>query len=174
MINLKLPFWENGQKAERLRLSLQAWWVIVESWLMWPLQQMDIDTCTLKILDLIAWQRYIERFKDEPEWLYRLRVKYAFVNAKDAGSIAGFQRIFTRLGVGDVEILERQIGQDWDVIILKVSDEFLAQNQSLLDILIQMYGRTCRRYEWTVQGPLVMSIRIHDFHEDQQSFEAKI
>ncbi|EDV6094794.1 hypothetical protein AA490_005094, partial [Salmonella enterica subsp. enterica] len=71
--------------------------------------------CAESILNLIAWQYDISRFDGESLPLYRKRVKYAFINAQDAGSVAGFKAIFERLEIGFVEIQERQPGIDWDI-----------------------------------------------------------
>ncbi len=54
-------------------------------------------------------------------------MKYAFINAKDSGSVAGFIAIFERLGIGNVLIKERQPHIDWDVIILVLNDEQLTR-----------------------------------------------
>lgn len=125
---------------------------------------MNPDTCTVGVLNLIAWQRDITRFTGEPLWLYRLRVKYAFINAKDAGSVAGLNRIFHRLGIGYVEIEERSPVRDWDVIIIRLSDSQLSQNTALLRVLMDKYGRTCRRYEFDVITTIDMSITTIDFN----------
>ena len=146
MIKLELPFWLDGTELAKLKAAAQSWWTRVEGWLRWPLLQMDADTCHLTVLDLLAWQRDITRFKGEPEGLYRLRVKYAFINAVDAGSTAGLQRIFMRLGVGFVQIEERQPGRDWDVILLRVTNSQLADNPELVRVLIQQYRRQVRPY----------------------------
>ena len=74
MIRLKLPFWLDGTQLTKLTAAAQSWWERIEGWLRWPLLQMDPDTCHLTVLDLLAWQRDITRFKDEPEALYRLRL----------------------------------------------------------------------------------------------------
>ena len=71
-------------------------------------------------------ERDVTRFTGEPEALFRLRVKFAFINSVDAGSTAGMKRIFERLGVGYVEIEERQPGRDWDVVLLKFSNAQLS------------------------------------------------
>lgn len=150
MIKLDLPFWSNKGASLPLIKTAQLFWEKVEQGLRWPLTQMDPETCTQGVLNLIAWQRDITRFGSEPLWLYRLRVKYAYANAVDAGSVAGIKRIFTRLGVGYVEVEERAPGRDWDVIVLRLSDNQLSQNTALLKVLIEQYGRTCRRYEFDV------------------------
>lgn len=174
MIKLGLPFWLDGPELAKLKAAAQAWWTKVEGWLRWPLLQMDADTCHLIILDLLAWQRDITRFKGEPEALYRLRVKYAFINAVDAGSTAGMKRILQRLGVGYVEIEERHPDRDWDVVLLQLSNTQLAENPELLRVLIQQYGRTCRRYDFVTITPVTLRVVTVDFNDDQQTLVASL
>lgn len=174
MIKLKLPFWLGGVELAKLTATAQAWWERVEGWLYWPLLQLDPDTCHLAILDLLAWQRDITRFKGEPEALYRLRVKYAFINAVDAGSTAGMKRILQRLGVGYVEIEERHPDRDWDVVLLQLSNTQLAENPELLRVLIQQYGRTCRRYDFVTITPVSLRVVAVDFNDDQQTLVASL
>ena len=173
MIKLELPFWLDGEEATKLKATAQAWWESVEGWLRWPLLQMDAETCHLTILDLLAWQRDITRFRGESEALYRLRVKYAFVNAVDAGSVAGFQRIFLRLGIGTLRIAERQPDRDWDIVQLHLSDQQLSDNPALLDMIIHQYGRTCRRYELVSTTVLQLSIGAGEISSDQMSLTAR-
>lgn len=174
MIKLELPFWLDGAELAKLKAAAQAWWGKVEGWLRWPLLQMDAETCHLTVLDLLAWQRDISRFRSEPESLYRLRVKYAFVNAVDAGSVAGFKRIMQRLGVGYIEIEERLPDRDWDVVMLRLSDSQLSKNPDLLRVLIQQYGRTCRRYDFVTLTPLPIQVAVVDFNDDQQTLIASL
>jgi len=174
MIKLKLPFWLDGTQLTKLTAAAQSWWERVEGWLRWPLLQMDPDTCHLTVLDLLAWQRDITRFKDEPEALYRLRVKHAFINAVDAGSTAGMKRILQRLGVGYVEIEERHPDRDWDVVLLQLSNTQLAENPELLRVLIQQYGRTCRRYDFVTITPVTLRVVAVDFNDDQQTLVASL
>lgn len=174
MIKLGLPFWLDGPELAKLKAAAQTWWTKVEGWLRWPLLQMDADTCPLTILDLLAWQRDITRFKGEPEALYRLRVKYAFINAVDAGSTAGMKRILQRLGVGYVEIEERHPDRDWDVVLLQLSNTQLAENPELLRVLIQQYGRTCRRYDFVTITPVTLRVVAVDFNDDQQTLVASL
>ncbi|KWV83114.1 MULTISPECIES: phage tail protein [Pseudomonas] len=174
MIKLNLPFWLDGPQLAKLKSASQTWWGKVEGWLQWPLLQMDADTCHLTVLDLLAWQRDISRFKDEPESLYRLRVKFAFINAVDAGSTAGLKRILQRLGVGYVEIDERMPDRDWDVVLLRLSDSQLSQNPELMRVLIQQYGRTCRRYDFVTITPVSLRIVAVDFNDDQQTLVASL
>lgn len=154
-----LPFWMGGPEASKLAAAARNWFSLLMGWAIWPARQMDPETCCESVLDLIAWQRDIDRFDGEPLALFRLRVKYAYVNARDAGSTAGFARILQRLGVGYVEQEERMPGRDWDIIGLRLSDSQLSENQRLLLEIIQHYGRTCRRYEWTVITPSSVQAR---------------
>jgi phage tail P2-like protein len=133
---------------------------------MWPIQQMDPDTCNESVLKLIAWGRAIDRLSDEPQSLFRLRVKYAYANARDAGSVYGFKQIFNRLGIGYVEIEERMDGQDWDVIAIRMSDTQLSENETLLTELIQHYGRTCRRYGWKIIESLPVEVQVAEFSNE--------
>lgn len=174
MIKLNLKFWLAGTELTKLKDAAQSWWEKIEGWLRWPLLQMDADTCHLIVLDLLAWQRDITRFKGEPEALYRLRVKFAFINAVDAGSTAGMKRILVRLGVGYVEIEERMPDRDWDVVLLRFSDTQLSQNPELLRVLIQQYGRTCRRYDFVTITSVPMGIALVDFNDDQQTLVASL
>jgi hypothetical protein len=174
MSPLKLPFWLAGPELSKLKDAAQAWWGKVADWLRWPLLQMDPETCHLSILDLLAWQRDISRFNKEPEGLYRLRVKHAFVNAVDAGSTAGLKRILVRLGVGYVEIDERLPDRDWDVVLLRLTDSQLSENPELLRILIQQYGRTCRRYDFITITPISLRLVAADFNDDQQTLIASL
>lgn len=172
MIKIELPFWLDGAELTKLKAAAQSWWERVEGWLRWPLLQMDADTCHISVLELLAWQRDITRFKGEPESLFRLRVKYAFINAVDAGSTAGMKSILQRLGVGYVEIDERMAGRDWDVVLLRFSDSQLSQNPELLRVLIQHYGRTCRRYDFITLTPVAVHAATVHFNDDQQTLVA--
>ena len=173
MIKIDLPFWLDGDEITKLKASAQAWWESVEGWMRWPLLQMDAETCHLAVLDLLAWQRDITRFRGEPEALYRLRVKFAFINAVDAGSVAGFQRIFQRLGIGTVRISERQPDRDWDIVQLHLTDEQLSAFPGLLDMVINQYGRTCRRYELVSTTVLQLSVGTGEISSDHMSMTAR-
>lgn len=173
MIKLELKFWLAGTELSKLRDAAQAWWERVESWITWPLQQLDAETCHLAVLELMAWQRDITRFRGEPESLFRLRVKYAFVNAVDAGSTAGFKRIFQRLGIGEVRIAERQYDRDWDVVQLHLDDQQLSDFPQLLDMVIHQYGRTCRRYELVATTNVTLLMGAYEVNSDQMTIVAR-
>jgi len=152
--NLKLTFWQTGDPergttdATAFATLVNTWYQKIQNWLRWPLQQFDLENAELFYVDLIAWERGVTRFKGEAENLYRLRVKYAYINAKDAGSTAGFKRIWQRLGLGDVEIHQRMDGIDWDYVFIDMPLEQTVGNERLLQLLINEYGRTCRRYAY--------------------------
>ncbi|PMV27261.1 MULTISPECIES: phage tail protein [unclassified Pseudomonas] len=174
MLKLNLPFWLNAGELTKLKSIAQAWWETVEDWVQWPLLQMDAEHCHLTILDLIAWQRDITRYRGESESLYRMRVKFAFINSVDAGSTAGLMRILNRLGVGYVEIEERLPERDWDVVVLKLSDSQLSDNPELLRVIVQQYGRTCRRYDFETITPVTLLMALADFNDDQQTLVATL
>ncbi|WP_163832253.1 phage tail protein [Spartinivicinus ruber] len=174
MIKLKLPFWLGGSELNKLTRICEQFYGEVESWLRWPLSQLDPSTCSEGVLNLLAWQRDISRFKGEPLSLFRKRVQYAFINNVDAGSTAGVKRILERLGVGYCEVDERTPGLDWDIITLKLSDSQLAQHPELLSIILQMYGRTCRRYVFSTITPVKLFIGVNEFSHDQVTQVAQL
>lgn len=148
--DIRLPSWMRGREPVTLARAAKRFWIHVAAWAAWPLQQFNALTCNATMLDLLAWERDIVRFDGEPMVLYRKRVAYAFVNARDAGSIAGFAAIFERLGIGYIEQSERVAGLDWDIIIIRVTDNQISSNRDLMADIIRKYGRTCRRYQYEV------------------------
>lgn len=174
MIKIKLPFWMNKGELEKIARLFEKWWDKVMQLIKYPLTILDEDHCSERILNLIAYQRDVERFSGEPLTLYRKRVKYAFLNARDAGSKAGFIRIFERLGIGYVEIEERFDMENWDVIKIHVNDSQLAKNNELMNLIIRKYGRTCRRYTFEVITTEKVNIVHGEFNNDYQCFYLKI
>ncbi|PHM27484.1 phage tail protein [Xenorhabdus budapestensis] len=171
---LTLPSWMDKGEPAKLLNAARTFWSQVYDWLTWPLAQLDAETCTESLLSVLAYQRDIQRFNGDPLPLFRKRVKYAFINAKDAGSIAGFIAIFERLGVGYVELLERQPDIDWDVIILRLSDSQIAANPDLLMNIIRQYGRTCRRYRFEVIAKNQLLMRVGSVGADYCAYAAAI
>jgi len=166
---ISLTFWQSAGSLDRFRQALDQWWDQVQAWISQPTDQMNPDTCELALLDLIAWGRGLDRLPHEPEARYRKRVKHAYSNALDAGSVAGFRRIMARLGLGQVEIEQRPYGQDWDVIILYLSNKHLSENMDQLMALIQRYGRTCRRYRLAaLNEPIDIRVLHTEFGSEQQ------
>lgn len=174
LAGLKLPSWmDRGDPARLLRACVKFWLQVYE-WITWPLRQFDPLTCVEPVLNLIAWERDITRFKGEPISLFRKRVSYAFINAQQAGEVAGFIAIFERLGIGYVELLERQEGMDWDVITVRVTDSQIADNSDLLLEIIRKYGRTCRRYQFEVITALPLHINIGWYQGDYVCWPATL
>ena len=100
------PWWEDGktiaegvQEPAFLAKGIMSFWRRVRGWLLQPLTQQDPMTCSESMLALLAWERDITRFKGEPLTLFRKRVKFAFINARDAGGTAGFVDIFGRFDI---------------------------------------------------------------------------
>ncbi|MEN9360646.1 MAG: hypothetical protein RL095_2181 [Verrucomicrobiota bacterium] len=163
-----LPFWEGAGEFAKIGNLCHAWWNMVQGWLeALPLQQ-DAATAPLLLVDLMAWQRDINRLAGEPESLYRLRVVHALANAQDAGSKAGFERIWQRLQIGYIGQLERNDATNWDVIQLEVSDGAISQNGALMDEIIRQFGRTCRRYTYTTVAPRGLVLRVFIFDNDTE------
>ncbi|MCE9890911.1 phage tail protein [Kluyvera intermedia] len=158
MAGMALPFWMSKGEPGKLLAVMRRFWAEVYGWITWPVNQFDPLVCPEPLLRLLAYDRDITRFDGEPLELFRRRVAYAFVNASDAGSVAGFIAIFERLGIGYVELVERQPGIDWDIITVRVSDSQLAANSELMIQIIRQYGRTCRRYQYEVLTTLKLFI----------------
>ncbi|MFA0607274.1 phage tail protein [Vibrio amylolyticus] len=170
MIKIALPWWQDGEtipdeKKEPywLTLGVQQFFNRVYQWMLYPIGQADALTCSMSLLNVMAWDRDIVRFNGEPLELYRKRVKYAAINAKDAGSVAGFIRIFERLGVGIVDFKERQDPIEWDVCTIELTDSDMANDAQLVQTLIEQYGRTCRRYRFEVSYPSELLINHGQF-----------
>lgn len=159
LAGLRLPTWMRKGEPDKLLKAARRFWAQVYGWITWPVSQFDPLTCSEPLLNLLAYDRDITRFNGEPLSLFRRRVAFAFINARDAGSVAGFISIFERLGIGYVELVERQPGIDWDVIQVRVSDSQIADNAQLLLQIIQQYGRTCRRYQFEVITSQPLAIR---------------
>ncbi|MCX2201967.1 phage tail protein [Pantoea agglomerans] len=159
LAGLRLPTWMRKGEPDKLLKAARKFWAQVYGWVTWPVSQFDPLTCSEPLLNLLAYDRDITRFNGEPLSLFRRRVAFAFINARDAGSVSGFISIFERLGIGYVELVERQPGIDWDVIQVRVSDSQIADNAQLLLQIIQQYGRTCRRYQFEVITSQPFAIR---------------
>ena len=155
-----VPWWQDGEtisdeikEPHFLSKGVTAFFKRLKTWLLFPLQQADALTCSESLLTLLAWDRDITRFENEPLSLFRKRVKFAVINAKDAGSVAGFKAVFERLDVGIIAFEERENIAEWDVCTIEITDDDVSQNSKLIQTLIEQYGRTCRRYRIQVKYP---------------------
>lgn len=144
---IKISFWMAAGNTVALVKTLNRWFQYIRDLLHWPVQQYDLETAPLFIVDMIAEERDVQRYRGEPESLYRSRVIHAYQNARDAGTVAGFKAIWARCGLGECEIVERIPGEDWDIVQLWSDVQIIADNPELIRILIEKYGRTCRRYQ---------------------------
>ena len=173
-LQINLPVWASKGELAKLKTALLDFWAWVASVVQWPLSQLDAETCTVQALYLLAWQRQVAPLPGEPIALLRRRVKYAFVNAQDAGSTAGFKRIFQRLEIGYISISERVPGQDWDVVVVELTDQELAGNIALLQQLVNHYGRLCRRYQLQVSNVAEIGLAGFEFSNDFTTYSASI
>ncbi|EML0281689.1 hemolysin [Vibrio alginolyticus] len=137
-----------GELAKFAR-AMRNYWEHVRAAFEMPLQQHDPLTAPMALVNILAWQREVERLGQEPEALFRIRVAHAYGFARDAGSIAGWEEMFTKLGYPHITQDERLDNVDWDVISLKIKDGDLTNVPKLIDTVIRQYGRTCRRYQYT-------------------------
>jgi len=174
LAGMALPFWMNKGEPAKLLNALRRFWGEVYGWITWPLAQFDPLTCSEPMLNLLAYDRDITRFSGEPLTLFRRRVAYAFVNARDSGSVAGFTAIFQRLEIGEITQLERQPAYDWDVIIIRVTDNQVSENNTLMMSLIRQYGRTCRRYIFEVINNKTLTVHGGYFDGGTEIYHASI
>lgn len=156
MERFELPVWLRGSEVTKLADASHIWWSKVEDWLKTPLLQLDADTCHPVVLQLMAYQRDVDRYFSEPDALFRKRVKFAIQNAQDAAYGEGFTRIFERFGVVLAGQIERDPDKDWDIITLVLANGhgLLMSEPELGQFLIRQYGRTCRRYEFLIEDLL--------------------
>ncbi|MEM5511872.1 hypothetical protein WNY79_03105 [Pseudoalteromonas sp. AS84] len=156
----EIATWLNKGYAEKLVKAATGYWVQSRDYVMWAVNQKDELKNEEPVLGFLAWERLTNRLDDEPIELYRKRVQHALVNTIDAGEMASVRSIFDRLGLEVLNVRERIDGRDWDIIAIDMSDSTLAGNNDLLPELIQLYGRTCRRYELTVHNKADVSLSL--------------
>lgn len=148
-----MPIWMNGNNTQALKRTTERWWEQVFAWLHAPHELGDAMTAPLAIVDLYAYQRGIDRQPRENERLYRLRVQHALINAKEAGTYTGIQRIFARLEMPVYGLAERLAGHDWDMIKVEADLQDYLAHSTGLHIVLEAYRRTCRRWLVEVQAP---------------------
>ncbi len=168
---IKLKFWMAAGELARLGQAIDGFYDAFQQRLEQLSGQIDPETAPLALVDLLAWERDIERMAGEDDALFRKRVKYALANAKDAGSKAGFARIWQRLGLGEITQTERFDPGNWDVIRLRMDESMFGHYVELLDSMIRQYGRTCRRYEF--ESIAVTPLGVRPFNFDCDIFNCK-
>lgn len=167
-----LSFWMNGAESTKLGKAAHAWFSMLGKAAAWSLDNRDPMTCDERTLNLLAWERCVRRYPGEPERLYRLRVTHAYANARDSGQTAGWGRIFERLGLGGLSLAERVPGQDWDRVGIIADDSQFPDQQNVLEIIIEDYGRTCRRYYFDSRIPIPALAHVGRFSWHQETVEA--
>ena len=170
--SFSLSFWMNGAENTRLGKAAHAWFSLLGKAAAWSLDNRDPMTCDERTLNLLAWERCVRRYINEPERLYRLRVTHAYANARDSGQTAGWARIFERLELGGLSLAERVPGQDWDRVGIIADDSKFPDQQNVLEIIIEDYGRTCRRYYFDSRIPIPALAHVGRFSWHQETVEA--
>ena len=147
----KMPYWlaRPFSELDKLRQGAVAYWQRVQDVLAWPAKQLDPMTAQIELVELLAWERDVQRIPSETEAMYRIRVKFALPFAKGAGSKSGWLTMFEKLGMPYLTIDERVSHVDWDVVSLQILNEDLGNRQDLIDYICRKYGRTTRRYQYT-------------------------
>ena len=156
----EIATWLNKGYAEKLVKAATGYWEQSRNYVLWAVNQKDESKNEEPVLGFLAWERLTNRLDDEPIDLYRKRVQHALVNTIDAGEMASVKRIFARIGLEILNVRERIDGRDWDIIAIDMTDTTLASANELLPELIQLYGRTCRRYELTVHNKADVSLSL--------------
>jgi len=95
---LPLSFWMAGAENTKLGQAAYKWFSLLGKAAAWAIDTRDPLTCGEAMLDLMAWERGVTRTPFDTERLYRLRVKHAFENGKDAGNAGGWKRIRAKTG----------------------------------------------------------------------------
>ena len=80
--------------------------------------------------------------------------------------------ILQRLDVGIVHVEERRNGYDWDIIHVRVTDSQLSEHTDLLDVVLQHYGRTCRRYRFAIDTHFTLNLRVTEYGHTQENCTA--
>ncbi|MCG3724693.1 phage tail protein [Vibrio cincinnatiensis] len=172
---IKLRYWMGRGELAKLARALHGYWQHVKAAFEMPLQQHDPLTAPIALVNILAWQRDVERLGQEPEALFRIRVAHAYGFARDAGSVAGWEDMFAKLGYPHIAQDERLKNVDWDVISLKIRDGDLTNVPKLLDTVVRQYGRTCRRYQYTtyVEMPLAARSQNIEAHYNTSHVKAR-
>ena len=168
-----LPSFLFGAQITALKNAIQSLINNAVEWMAWPLKQLDLAQCNINVVVLIGWQRGIERLNTEPEALFRLRVKYAYINNQDAGTKGGLGKILNRLGIDYISIEERKPGYEWDEVIIKLDDSVVSEYGELIREVINLYGRTCRRYRLSSYTRVPLFVNTVEFGHDSSTYIAR-
>ena len=172
-IPIKLKFWQDGSKLSKIASISEKVFSNFEKPLKMVTKAIDVEKANIELVKIIGWGRGIDPFQGESEKLYRKRVKYALQNSQDAGCVNGFSKIWKRLGLGTLTQKERVDKDEWDVIQLEIDEAVFWEYQFLLDSLIQLYGRTCRRYVLSTVSTSTLEHCITTIDSESNYCEAK-
>ena len=172
----KMPYWlaKHASELDKLRQGAVIFWQRFTDMLAWPAKQLDPMTAELELVHLLAWERDIEQITNETEEIYRTRVKFALKFAKGAGSKAGWDFMFEKLGAPEISIEERNELVNWDVVTLRLIDSDLANRAGLIENITRKYGRTTRRYEYSTTASLPLNMAPVAFNYHSHDCTAKI
>ncbi|MGF1710141.1 phage tail protein [Vibrio sp. 99-70-13A1] len=156
---INLRYWMGRGELAKFARAMRNYWEHVKAAFEMPLQQHDPLTAPIALVNILAWQRGVEKLGQEPEDLFRIRVAHAYGFSRDAGSVSGWEEMFEKLGYPHIAQDERLVNVDWDVVSLKIRDGDLSEVPHLLDTVVRQYGRTCRRYQYTTYVEIDMPLK---------------
>lgn len=143
-----LPIWMDGSNVQAFKSIMSEWWDQVGKWATFGRTSFDVLTCAIEFVDLIAFQRGIDRYAGEAEGFYRLRVHHALRNARSAGTPAGMKKVFENLQLPQPEFLERLPQYDWDMTKVRIPSRDYADAtlREQIHFTLSAYWQTCRRF----------------------------
>lgn len=176
MIDLTTEFrnWMSGTEFMKLARATQSFWSDVKDWVQIPTKQLDVKNCHEKALAFHAWDRRQKRFPNEGINLFRIRVDNALQDRHDSGYTNGLKNILERFGVTDYEIIERDPGEDADVVLIKIQDSVLSENIDALRFVFQEYGLTRRRYNLSVRDRIILAVKSANYAHNHTTEHLKI
>jgi len=170
----EIATWLNKGYAEKLVKAATGYWDKSRDYVMWAVNQKDESQNEEPVLGFLAWERLTKPINNEPSELYRKRVQHALVNTIEAGEVATIESIFKRLDIEVLRVRERIDGYDWDVIAIDLSESTLQNVNELLPEIISLYGRTCRRYQFSVHNKAPVYLNLGFTHLQNESHETPL
>lgn len=140
----KLPSWLRGTEAAKLARACRAFFQRWEDWVNEAKALVDFSTAPADALDLHAWGLVLERLPEEPDALWRDRVRHAVENHQLGGVRKGLDAALTFYGITGATVIERDPIFGDDTIRIEMDPN--AFDPLILEKVIQQRGRACRRY----------------------------
>jgi len=140
----KLPSWLRGTEAAKLARAARAFFQRWEDWVNEAKALVDFAAAPADALDLHGWGLLLERLPDEPDALWRERVRHAVENHQLGGVRKGLDAALTFYGVTGAAVIERDplFGDD----TIRIEMDANAFDPLILEKVIRERGRACRRY----------------------------